>query len=76
MNNRKIALVAVLAIAAVMIAAATVLPTHNALASKCKQKANNSQHAAFGAGSSGNTATSTPTNTQTQTCNIGSTTAH
>jgi hypothetical protein len=40
---------------------------------KCIEAADNSQHAAFGAGSTTDTATNTPTNNQTQTCNSGST---
>ena len=65
-----------MAIAAFMIAATTI-PTHDVLAhsthTKTVTKADNSQHATFGAGSSGNTATNTPTNTQTQTTNSGTT---
>jgi hypothetical protein len=71
---------------AVLMVAATAFATgqHNALAfgskvkigntkSKCIQAADNSQHAAFGAGSIADLATNTPLNTQTQTCNAGST---
>ena len=40
---------------------------------KCIEAADNSQHAVFGAGSTGDNATNKPTNTQSQTCNSGST---
>ena len=40
---------------------------------KCKQDADNSQHIAFGAGSTANAAANAPVNVQTQDCNAGST---
>jgi hypothetical protein len=74
----------IVALAVLMVAATAFATGHNALAfgskvkvgntkSKCIQAADNSQHAAFGAGSTGDLATNTPLNTQTQTCNAGST---
>ncbi|HJT50037.1 MAG TPA: hypothetical protein VJ729_17790 [Nitrososphaeraceae archaeon] len=87
MNTTKLSLVSILAIAAFMIAAATVVPGNNAMAhhkNKHKfisigntettaiQAADNSQHASFGAGSTGNTATNSPVNVQSQSVNSGS----
>jgi hypothetical protein len=88
-NTQLMSLVAILAIAAVMIAAATVIPTHDAFAKKKRyhghvvvaktgdvttvQAADNSQHVSNGAGSIGNTNTNAPINSQSQTANVGST---
>jgi hypothetical protein len=83
-----IATAIVVGLAVIMVAATPLVTGHNAFASKvyfnhkvkvgdtetkCIQAADNSQHAAFGAGSTADLATNTPLNTQTQTCNSGST---
>jgi hypothetical protein len=75
---------AIVALAAVMVAATAFATGHNAFASGSKvkvgntksvtiQAADNSQHCAFGAGSTVDTCTNTPLNTQTQTSSAGST---
>ena len=77
----------VVALAVIMVAATTLATVHSALAVKLEgnkvkvgktktiaiQAADNSQHCAFGAGSTNDTCTNTPTNTQSQTTNSGST---
>ena len=77
----------IVALAVLMVAATAFATGHSAFAAKlegnkvkvgntktkCIQAADNSQHAAFGAGSTLDNATNTPTNTQSQTCNSGST---
>ena len=88
MNHTKTATLGIattiVALAVLMVAATALATGHSTLAfgskvkvgntkSKCIQAADNSQHAAFGAGSTLDNATNTPTNTQSQTCNAGST---
>jgi hypothetical protein len=87
MNHTNSTLV-VVAIAVNMVVAGTAIlalssdPEHLAFAkgvkvgstkNKCVVTADNSQHIAYGAGATGNTASNTATNTQSQTCNVGST---
>jgi hypothetical protein len=83
MNNTKlVALASIVAITAFMIAAATVIPGHDAQARKVRvgntrstaiQAADNHQSAAAGAGAQLNTFANAPINTQTQVNNAGST---
>ena len=77
----------IVALAVLMVAATAFATGHNAFAVKLEgnkvkvggtkaitiQAADNSQHCAFGAGSTVDTCTNTPTNTQSQTANVGST---
>ena len=77
----------VVALAVIMVAATTLATVHSALAVKLEgnkvkvgktktiaiQAADNSQHCAFGAGSSTDSCSNTPRNDQSQTTNAGST---
>jgi hypothetical protein len=76
---------AIVALAVIMVAATALTTGHNALAAKGNkvkvgntrttaiQAADNSQHCAFGAGSSTDSCSNTPRNDQSQTTNAGST---
>jgi hypothetical protein len=80
---------AIAALAVIMVAATALTTGHNALAAKVKlegnkvkvgytktiaiQAADNSQHCAFGAGSSTDSCDNHPSNSQSQTTNSGST---
>ena len=84
MNNTKlVALASIMAIAAFMIAAATLIPGHDAQARKSVRvggtrstsivAADNSAHQANGPGGSLNAFANAPINTQVQVSNAGST---
>jgi hypothetical protein len=87
MNNTKLSLLSIVAIAAFLIAAATFVPGNYAMAHKHKNKhrfvsignsesnvvqfADNSQKVATGAGSDNNNFVNAPTNVQEQEVNTG-----